>query len=182
MRAVDMKKTKRLTLSALCTALGVVVLYLVSMIEVLDMTAAMIASILVFFCVLEIGYGYAGAVYLSVTLFSLILLPNKSSAVMFAGIFGYMPITKFFFEKKMKKLAWIPKILIFNLFFGAIMWFGMELLGFTPENTFGIPPYVYTIVYLVLANAVCILLDILYGRLSRVYFYKYRDKIRKYLR
>ncbi len=177
-----MKKTKLLSLSALCAALGVVVLYLGSMLDVLDMSAAILASFLVLFCTLELGYGYAGAVYGVITLLALLLLPNKAPALLFAGLFGYVPITKFFFEQKMKKLTWLLKILIFNLFFGAMVFLGAKALGFSTENTLGIPPYVYNIAYFVLANGVYILYDILLARLSRIYFYKYREKIRKYLK
>ncbi len=177
-----MKKTKILSLSALGAALGVVFLYLGSMIEVLDMSAAVLASVLVLFCVLEFGYGYAGMVYLVITVLSLLLLPNKSPAVLFAGLFGYVPMTKFFFEHKMKHFAWMPKILVFNLIFAMIVFFGAELLGFTTDNTFGIPPFVYYIAYFVLANIVYVVCDILYTRLSRIYFYRFRDKVRKYLK
>ncbi len=177
-----MKKTKLLSLSALCAALGVVMLYLGSLLDVLDMSAAILASFLVLFCVMELGYGYAGAVYLVITVLSLLLLPNKSPAILFAGLFGYVPITKFFLEHKMKKLAWLPKIAVFNLFFGEMVFLGAKALGFSTENTLGIPSYVYYIAYFVLANGVYILCDILLARLSRIYFYKYREKIRKYLK
>lgn len=101
---------------------------------------------------------------------------------MFAGLFGYAPITKFFFEKKMKRFAWIPKVFVFDFVFAIAVFFGAELLGFSAENAFGIPPFVFYIAYFLLANIVYVLCDILFGRLSRIYFYRYRDKIRKYLK
>ncbi len=179
---VDMKQTKRISLSALCASLGVVFLYLGSVLDVLDMSAAILASFLVLFCVLELGYGYAGMTYLVISVLSLLLLPNKSPAILFVGLFGYVPISKFFFEKKMRKIAWLPKILIFNLLFGAIVYFGASLMGFETDNALGIPPFVFYIVYFVLANLVYILCDILFTRLARLYFYRFRDKIRKYLK
>ncbi len=177
-----MKKTKLVSLSSLCAALGVVFLYLGSMLDVLDMSAAVLASVIVLFCVLELGYGYAGMVYLTVTVLSLLLLPNKSPAILFAGLFGYVPISKFYLEKKLKAFAWLPKILVFNLIFALVIWFFAETMGFTTENTFGIPPVVYYIAYFVLANVVYILCDILYARLSRLYFCRLRDRIKKYLK
>ncbi len=177
-----MKKTKILSLAALCASLGVIFLYLGSMLDILDMSAAILASFLVLFCVLELGYGYAGMVYLVISVLSLLLLPNKSPAILFVGLFGYVPISKFFFEKKMKKWAWLPKVLVFNLLFGAIVYFGAELMGFSTENIWGIPAFVFYIVYFIFANIVYVLCDILFTRLSRIYFYRYRDKIRKYLK
>ena len=178
----DMKQTKRISISALCIALGVVFLYLGSLLDVLDMSAAVLASVHVLYCVLERGYGYAGMVYLGVSVLSLLLLPNKSPAILFIGLFGYVPISKFFFEKKMKKWAWFPKVIVFNLLFGAIVYFGAELMGFYTENIWGIPAFVFYIVYFVFANIVYILCDILFARLSLLYFYRFRDRIRKYLK
>ena len=177
-----MRKTKRISIAALCASLGVIFLYLGSVLSVLDMSASILASMLVLFCVLELGYGYSGMVYLVITILSLLLLPNKSAAILFDGLFGYAPITKFFFEKKMKRFAWIPKIFVFDSIFAITVFFGAELMGFSTENTFGIPPFVFYIAYFVLANIICVICDILYGRLSRLYFYRYRDKIRKYLK
>ena len=177
-----MRKTKCISIAALCASLGVVFLYLGAVLSVLDMSAAILSSILILFCVLELGYGYAGMVYHVITILALLLLTNKSAAILFAGLFGYAPITKFLFEKKMKRFAWIPKIFVFNLIFAITVFFGAELLGFSAEGAFGIPPFVFYIAYFVLANVIYVICDILYGRVSRVYFYRYRDKIRKYLK
>lgn len=177
-----MRKTKVISLAALCASLGVIFLYLGSILDVLDMSAAILAAVIVLFCVLEFGYGYAIMVYLVITVLALLLLPNKSPAILFAGLFGYVPITKFFFERKMGRLAWILKVFIFNLIFAAVVLFGAELTGFSTDNTLGIPPAVFYIAYFVLANAVYILCDIFFARLSRIYFYRIRDKIHKYLK
>jgi hypothetical protein len=177
-----MRKTKRISLAALCASLGVIFLYLGSILDILDMSAAILASFLVLFCVLELGYGYAGMVYLVISVLALLLLPNKSPAILFAGLFGYVPITKFFFEKKMRKISWIPKLLVFNMIFAAVIFLGAELMGFTTDNTLGIPSIVFYVAYFILANVVCILCDILFTRLSRIYFYRFREKIHKYLK
>jgi stage V sporulation protein AC len=65
---------------------------------------------------------------------------------------------------------------------GQIILSAFENMGFSAENAFGIPPFVFYIAYFLLANIVYVLCDILFGRLSRIYFYRYRDKIRKYLK
>ncbi len=177
-----MKKTKLLSILALSASLGVVCLYLGALMDVLDMSAAILASVLVLFCTLEFGFRSGGAVYLVISVLALLVLPNKSPALLFIGLFGYIPITKFFFERKLGKLAWIPKILVFDLLFGLIVIFGAELMGFTTENAFGIPAFAIYIAYFVLANVIYVLCDILFARLSRVYFYRFREKISKYLK
>ncbi len=177
-----MRKAKLLSVLALMSALGVICLYLGAILDVLDMSAAVLAAVLVLFCVLEFGYGYAGMVYLVISVLALLVLPNKSPALLFAGLFGYVPITKFFFEHKLGKLSWLPKLLVFDLIFSVIVLFGAELMGFTAENSFGIPPYVIYVLYFIFANTIYVLCDILFARLSRIYFLRFREKIHKYLK
>lgn len=177
-----MKTTKKTVLSSLCASLGVVCLYLGVFFNVMDMTAALLASVLVLFCLMEMGYGYAFAVYAMISILSLILLPSASPAWMFVLIFGYMPISKFGFERIFRKFAWIPKLLLFNALYAVVVFWGGALLGFTTENQFGIPPHAVYVGFFVLGDVLYVLCDILYARLVRLYIVKIRDRIRKYLK
>ena len=60
-----MKQTKKLTLSAMIVALGTVFMKLGSIIEVFDLTAAALASMLVAFVYVEIGSPYTWLVWLA---------------------------------------------------------------------------------------------------------------------
>lgn len=177
-----MKTTKKTVLSSLCASSGVVCLYLGVFFNVMDMTAALLASVLVLFCLMEMGYGYAFAVYAMISILSLILLPSASPAWMFVLIFGYMPISKFGFERIFKKFAWLPKLLLFNALYAVVVFLGGALLGFTTENQFGIPPYAVYIGFFALGDVLYVLCDVLYARLVRLYIVKIRDRIRKYLK
>ncbi len=178
----NIKNTKKIVLSSLCASLGVVCLYLGVFLNVMDMTAALLASFLVLFCFLEMGYGYAIAVYAITSILALILLPNASPAWMFILLFGYMPISKFGFERIFKKIAWLPKIFVFNIFYTITVFLGGALLGFTAENQFGIPSYAVYFAFFALGNVLYVLSDILYTRLVRLYMVKIRDKIHKYFK
>lgn len=177
-----MKQTKKIAISSLCASLGVVFLYLGVIISVMDMTAALLASVLVLFCVVEMGYAYAFSVYAIISVLSLLLLPNPSPAWMFIAAFGYIPIMKFGFEKIFKKFAWIPKLLLFNLLYALLIILGGELLGFTVENTFGIPPYAMYIAFFVAGDLLYVICDILYARLVWFYMARLRERIKKYLK
>ena len=177
-----MKKTKKIVLSSICAALGVVCLYLGSLLELLDMTAAVAASVLVLFAVLEIGSGYAASVYALISLLGLLLLPNISPAVFFLLMFGYVPMTKFFFEKHLGKFSWAAKLLLYNALMLLLTVFGAELVGFSTENDFGIAPQIVFAVYVFLANFVYVVCDILYKRLSLLYLKRFREKIYKFLK
>ena len=178
----NIKKLKKIVISSLSASLGVVCLYLGVFLNVMDMTAAMIASFLVLFCLLEMGFRYAFAVYAMISVLSLILLPNASPAWMFILLFGYIPISKFGFERIFKKFAWLPKIVLFNIFYAITIFGGGALLGFTVENPFGISSQGIYLAFFVLGNVLYILSDILYARLVRFYMIKIRDKIHKYFK
>ncbi|MBR2353369.1 MAG: hypothetical protein IKA76_02575, partial [Clostridia bacterium] len=78
------EKTKRLTTCAMLAALGVVLLWLGSMIEVVDISMAVIASLLCVFAVIEYGGGAPWMVFATTSLLSLLLLShNRAPAMMY---------------------------------------------------------------------------------------------------
>lgn len=174
-----MKKTKKIAISAIMASLGVVFLYLGSLLDVLDISSACVASFCVLFCLTELGIPSALGVYAVVTTLGFLVLPQKLPAFFFAFFFGIMPVTKMLLEKLGtrvgKVLCYIFKIVLFN---GELIVFALlarELLEI-PEST------VLKIVYYVLANVIFILLDILYGLIVRIYYRKIRQRISKFLK
>ena len=93
MRTQSGRATRRLAVSAMLAALGVVLLWLGALVEVLDLSVAVLASMLAVFAVIEMGRRYAVLVYVVTALLSLLLLPVKTSALVYAvfaacAIFG----------------------------------------------------------------------------------------------
>ena len=76
-----MTETKKLTLSAVLCALGVVFMALGSVIEVMDLSVCAFASLIVVFVYLEIGVPYALGVYLATALSSMLIIPSKAEAI-----------------------------------------------------------------------------------------------------
>ncbi|MBQ2988295.1 MAG: hypothetical protein IJD59_04245 [Clostridia bacterium] len=178
-----MRKTKKIALTSLCAALGTVFLSVGVLLNVLDMTAALLASFLVLFSLLEMGYAYALALFAVTSLLSLILMPQASAPWMFLLLFGYIPISKFGFEHLLGRIfSWIPKLVIFNGVYAVMIFLLGELLGFTVENAFGIPPHFIYIAFFAVGNLVYLLCDILYGRLARLYMVKFRERFSRYLK
>ncbi len=173
-----MKKTKKITLCAVLASLSVAVMYIGSFVEVLDITVAAAASIVVLFCAEELGKKYAFAVYATVSLLSFMLLPQKWIAAYFALFFGIMPITKQLFEKTGRIFSWVLKIFVFNAEAFAF-YLVAEKLNFFEENEKNLP---YLLVLLLFANIVFILVDILYDRVQIIYEIKFRARVRKYLK
>lgn len=167
--------TKRLTMCAMLAALGVVMLYLGSLVEILDISMAVIASLLCIIAVIEYGGGAPWMIYGVTAILSLILLPNKTPAALYALFFGFYPILKEKFEKKPRAVSWVLKEITFNisliLMGAASIWL---MLG---ENNTLINPLTVSIA-VVLAEAVFVLYDIALTRLISFYLITLRKRLK----
>ncbi len=159
-------------------SLGVVVLYVGAFLEILDLSVACVASFIIIFCVIELGYASAFAVYAIISVLSLIILPTKWVAIYFVLFFGLMPITKSVYEKTGRILSWIFKIVTFNAEL-VLFYFIASALDFFEETEFLV---ILLIAALVMLNIVFVLTDIVYTRLARIYEHKFRHRIRKFLK
>ncbi len=108
------QKTKKLTLSAVVCALGVVLLSIGSLIQTIDLSAAALASFLCIFAVIEMGGAYPWAVYLITGILSVILAPYGMAGWFYIAFFGYYPILKEKVERLSKPIAWVIKVFILN--------------------------------------------------------------------
>ncbi|MBQ7173650.1 MAG: hypothetical protein IJR88_06005 [Clostridia bacterium] len=170
-------RLKKLTVSALLVALGVLFLYLGSLLDVLDLSTAALASLLVAYSVLELSGPYPYFLWLGTSLLGLLLLPQKSPALFYALFAGYYPIVKAIFEKKLPGwLAWILKILVFHVSLAAFA--GVLKLFFPGElSTYFEKPWLPLALYGL--SLVCfVLFDLLLSRLIPLYY----NRLQKYLR
>ncbi len=169
----EIKKSKKIALCAVFSALGVVLLYMGAIIEVLDLSAAAIASMLCVIVISEIGGAYPWLVYAVTSLLSLLLLPNKFGALIYACMAGYYPMLKAKIEQlRSNGLRLLFKIGFFNLSMTAIILFAkfvFTLPGLTK---------LYIIALYVIGNVTFIVFDIALSMLIRAYFVKYRKMLR----
>ena len=166
-------KTKQLTFCAMFSALGVILLYLGSIIEVVDVSMAVIASLFCVLAVIEYGKGAPWMVFFVTAVLSLLLLPNKSPAVYYAFFFGFYPILKAYFERLDKVRSWIFKEIVFNVCLAVIV--VLIKLFFMPSV--GIPFMLYAIA-IVLCEGVFVLYDIALTRLISLYLFRIRPRLR----
>ena len=109
------KKTKYLVVSAMLSALGVVIMMLGSVIEVLDLSTAVIASLLCIWAVIEIGGAYPWLIWSVTSVLSFLLLPQKTPVVFYALFAGYYPMLKEKLERKFAPVIALPiKLVIFH--------------------------------------------------------------------
>lgn len=170
-----MSKVKRLALCALMTALATVVLFIGSVSGLLDICTAAIAALIVAFCSIELGVGYGWLVYIASGAVSLMILPAKEAAYSFTLFFGLHALLIPLFSKLPRWVSFAVRLAIMNGTLVLIYIFFRELLQM-PEVGW------MKIAIFVMANAIFILSDMLYRRLLRLYFIKYRDIIAKFLK
>ena len=79
---------------AVLCAVAVVILGLGTLIEIFDLTAAALSSLILLPILLCYGSGYAWLSYAVTAVLGVILMPQSFAAWTFAGLIGYYPIIK----------------------------------------------------------------------------------------
>ena len=97
-------------------ALSIVLMFSTGLIPTLTYAIPAICGALLMAVVIEISPAFASAIYVAVSILSLLVVADKEAAVMYAAFFGYYPIIKSFIERKTGKIAsWVIKYIIFNI-------------------------------------------------------------------
>lgn len=182
------QKIKSLTIASVCAALGVVILLIGSWIEVMDLTAVFLASLLVVFAIEELGSPWQYLVWLVTSALALLLLVSPSGkfcAFEYALFGGLYPILKYHIEKLPRTIARVLKCLAFNLLFGLIMFASVKLFGLE-EITLPVIGTLskggYFAILFILGNIVFVVYDILLTRLLLLYHRRWRKRIERFLK
>lgn len=172
MKKRKIKPSKNIALSAILCSLGVLFLYAGSVLEILDLTMCALASIIVIFAVIEMGGKTPYLIYAVTGVLSLLLLPNKFSALLYVLFAGIYPILKERFERLHYIISWTLKLSLFNTSLLILIFFTKYLLHI-PDT--GID---YTWAVFILGNAVFILYDIALTKLIVFYMVKIRHMLK----
>ncbi len=174
-----MKTTKKVTLAAMATALGAVIMLLGAVIETLDLTVCALASLLVVFIYLEIGSYYPWLVWICTTLTTALIYPGSLVWIEYFLIFGIFPLIKAYIEK-LPKWSWlIVKLLYINAMIWAIFCVAELLLGIP---FFGEDTLVMKIVLYVLINVAFVAYDFFITVMVRFYYAKLRSRFKSLLK
>lgn len=166
--------TRRLTAAALLAALGVVLLGVGALIEVLDLSMAALASLLTVFAVIELGGAYPYLVYGVTALLSLLLLPAKTPALIYALFAGYYPILKAVFEKHLPRgVSLLAKVLVFNAGLALAVFLAFRFFAPGADSVFG-----WKYLLLLIGTPVFLLYDFALTRLITFYLVRLRDRFR----
>ena len=155
------------------SALGVILLYVGSVIQVADLSMAVLASLLCVFAVIEYGKTAPWLVFGVTSVLSLVLLPQKTPAVVYTLFFGFYPILKERFEKFDRVRCIVFKELVFNAALIVIL-LAMKFLFLE----FADIPFMLYLIAIVLCEAVFLVYDFALTRLISLYVYKLRKRFR----
>ena len=169
------KRTKYLTVCAMLSALGVLMLSLGAVIEVLDLSVAVLASIFVVYVVIEIGGGYPWMVWGVTATLSILLVNPKTPALFYAVCFGFYPIIKEKWEKRSRWLCRILKLITFHVCLGTVV---LILWLFFPaqldmSGVWWMPAALYA-----LSLVVFIIYDFMLTRMISFYLFRLRNRFR----
>ena len=169
-------KIKHLTVSAMLCALGVVILGLGAVVEVLDISVAVIASLLVTYAVIEIGGPYPWLIWLVTSITALLLLPLKTPVLFYALLAGFYPILKQKIERRMARLpAWLLKFGVLALSL-VLIWATAWLFAPTLLETSG--GWIMIAATLVLGILAFVLYDFCLSKLIIAYFAKWQKRFK----
>ena len=84
-------KTKKLALCAMLTAISVVLLYGASLAPTLKRAITAMAGLLPAAAVITCGLGWSAGLWIAVSVLSLIVFPQKDTAVAYLLVFGHYP-------------------------------------------------------------------------------------------
>lgn len=161
-------------MAAVVSALSVVTLLIGSLVQVLDISMAVIASLFVVFGVIELRGPYPYLIWGVTSLLSLLLLPVKSAALIYFLFAGYYPIVKALLEGHLPRLlAWVLKLVVFNLVLGLVVLLAVKVVFAE------IPPEWVKYWWLLFAlEPVFVLYDIALTRLITTYILRWRERLR----
>lgn len=166
------RKTRVMALSSLFVALSVVILYLGCFLEVVDLTVAAVASLLVLLSVIEMGKGTAMMIWIATSILALLLLPNKFIAIEYACLMGIYPLVKAFAERLPLVVSWVIKLLFVNIALGIMVVLGHFVFAYPIESAW------LMVATFVLATVTGVVFDIALTKLLTLYLMRLRSMLR----
>lgn len=179
-----MKNASKTAMGAMVAALCIALMLLTAVIPFLSYAMPMIAGALITVMVIECDKLWALFVYVSVSILSLLVVPDKSAGLAFLFYFGYYPILKNILESKFNKTAeTIIKyaniiFVVLGAYFLALKFFGID----TDDMEFIVPHLGKWYTYLILSLLTAIFFKLYDTALSKailLYERVFRKKFRK---
>ena len=174
-----MKTSVKVSLGGLVAALGLVLMFLTSVIPFGTYAFPAFAGIILILIVMNIGFGYAVMAFAVTALMSMLLVADKEAALLYTLFLGYYPIIKGLIERiRSKVIQYVIKILLFNACMVGVFFIGTMLLGI-PKESYNLFGTYLPLVFLGLGNIVFIFYDFCITRLVTIYLMKWHNRLNK---
>ena len=175
------KKSSAVAIGGVASALCLLFMFLTGVIPFATFALPAIAGMVLISVVVENGYKVAFCVYASVSLLSLIIVPDREAAMMFIGFFGYYTIIKGKLDKiKSRFVRLVSKFSIFNVAVICVYAIIIYFFGLTELLDESLGKYTL-LVLLALGNIVFVVYDFALKRMAIAYIYWFRPKfLRKF--
>ena len=105
--------THRMVTCAILCALSTVALAIGTILEIIDLTAAAMAAVIVLLIYLCYGARYALLSYAVTGALGVMLMPQSLAVWSYIGLMGYYPVIKSRLDRLPRILAWLVKLLLF---------------------------------------------------------------------
>lgn len=174
-----MKTSVKVSLGGVVAALSLVLMFLTSVIPFGTYAFPTFAGILLVLLVINLGYGYAAAVYFVTAVLSFLLVTDKEAALYYAAFLGFYPIVKSLIERiRSRVIRYIVKFILFNICMIAAFYIGITLLSI-PKESFTLFDVYLPWVFLIAGNVFFIVYDLCVTRLVTLYLLKWHNRLNK---
>lgn len=169
------KKTRLITTSALLISLSMVFLYLSTFFPTMQLCFVAAASLFVVAQVIESGMNGGLSVFVGSCILGFIIVPDKTSVLLYTLFFGYYPLVKSFAERYNNAIIrWVLKLVVMNAALAVILIFFGELIFAISEFEYGVWAFA------ALFELAFILFDLGLTRLIGFYMARIHRKNRKF--
>lgn len=166
-------RVKKIALCGVFSALELTIIYLSSVFSVMDLTISMFTVLFTVVLMTEYGKKPATAVYLIVSVLSLLIVPNKFTPMCYVFFFGFYPIIKSLFDRTGKVLGYLFEFLYFNLLYVAAVLIATSFME--SRDVFGIGTTMFYVT-MAIANLAFLICDYYIVIFIKLYTYKLRSK------
>lgn len=170
------KKSTQIALGGVFSALCLLIMFLTGMVPFAVYALPALAGAMLVAVRVEIGRKAAMMVYVSVSLLSILIVPEKEAVLLFIAFFGYYAIVKDLLDAIGPfALRWAAKLLLFNVTTVGSTLFGFYVLGMTELlEDLGEWGALLTGLFLLACNGVYLLYDLALGRYIHLYIHWFK--------
>ena len=171
-----MKEKYRIKMISLCgvfAAAELVILYLSSVFQVLALVIAAMTVLFTIVLMAEYGKKPVFAVYIVVSVLSMLIVPHKFSPLCYVFFLGFYPIVKPYFDDVQKVLGYVLKLLYFNGCYIVVYSIAAHFAMLDDIAGVGTVMFYVTIG---MANLAFLLSDYVIGLMSKLYIKVLRKK------